>query len=94
MRRSLKTKRFSDLFDDFIRQKKHNHHREKTLSSIWENVVGYNILIATQNISLNNNTLCIIITDPKVKNTLILQKRELLQKIQRFNPRISSLVIK
>ena len=94
MRRSLKTKRFSDLFDEFVSQKKHNYYQEKTLSSIWENIVGYNILTVTQSISLNNNTLNIIITDSKVQKALILQKEKLLKKIQRFNPSIASLVIK
>ena len=94
MRRSLKTKRFSDLFDEFVSKKKLHSYQEKTLSSIWENIVGYNILTVTQSISLNNNTLNIIITDSKVQKALILQKEKLLKKIQRFNPSIASLVIK
>ena len=95
MRRSLKTKRFSDLFDEFVSKKKLHSCQEKTLSSIWENIVGYNILTVTQSISLNNNnTLNIIIIDSKVQKALILQKEKLLKKIQRFNPSIASLVIK
>ena len=93
MRRNLKSKKISELIDDFLKIKK----TEKkpaivNFFNIWKEVVGKQVASETKNIRINNKVLYITIKNPYLKTDLSFQKTKILEKIKLLNSNVDKII--
>tara|TARA_B100000700_G_C14798886_1_gene739567 strand:+ start:188 stop:475 length:288 start_codon:yes stop_codon:yes gene_type:complete len=93
MKRSLKTKKISELIKDVLKPNR-DHISSSNLSfpDLWTKIVGKQVAAETKKIRFYNNTLHISILNPYLKRDLMYQKPQIIQRIQELNSSISKIV--